>query len=57
MKTSPRSDPTNPPDPTRQDNAEPEAVSERRDPWGEDGVLVVPVYEEQLVVSNRLILK
>jgi uncharacterized protein (TIGR02271 family) len=32
-----------------------QAVSERRDPWEEDGVIVVPVYEEQLVVSKRLI--
>jgi uncharacterized protein (TIGR02271 family) len=34
-----------------------QAVSERRHPWEEDGVLIVPVYEEQLVVSKRLILK
>ncbi len=34
-----------------------QAVSERRDPWEEDGVLVVPVYEEQLVVTKRLILR
>jgi uncharacterized protein (TIGR02271 family) len=34
-----------------------QAVSERKEPWEEDGTLVVPVYEEQLVVSKRLILK
>jgi uncharacterized protein (TIGR02271 family) len=34
-----------------------EAVRERQDPWEEDGVLVVPVYEEQLVVSKRLVLR
>jgi uncharacterized protein (TIGR02271 family) len=34
-----------------------QAVSERREPWEEDGTLIVPVYEEQLVVSKRLILK
>jgi len=33
------------------------AVSERDDPWEEDGVLVVPVYEEQLVVTRRLVLR
>ena len=32
-------------------------VSEREDPWEEDGVLVVPVYEEQLVVVKRLVLR
>ena len=32
-------------------------VSERRQPWEEDGTLVVPIYEEQLVVSRRLLLK
>lgn len=32
-------------------------VSERDDPWEEDGVLVVPVYEEQLVVTRRLLLR
>ena len=32
-------------------------VSERDDPWEEDGVLVVPVYEEQLVVTRRLVLR
>ena len=32
-------------------------VSERDDPWEEDGVLVVPVYEEQLVVTKRLVLR
>jgi uncharacterized protein (TIGR02271 family) len=34
-----------------------QAVSERREPWEEDGVLVVPVYEEQLVVTKRLVLR
>lgn len=34
-----------------------EVVAERRKPWEEDGVLVVPVYEEQLVVTKRLVLK
>ena len=32
-------------------------VSERQQPWEEDGALIVPVYEEQLVVSKRLVLK
>jgi uncharacterized protein (TIGR02271 family) len=33
-------------------------VSERDQPWEEeDGVLVVPVYEEQLMVTKRLILR
>jgi uncharacterized protein (TIGR02271 family) len=34
-----------------------QVVNERKGPWEEDGVLVVPVYEEQLVVSKRLVLK
>jgi uncharacterized protein (TIGR02271 family) len=34
-----------------------QTVTERRPPWEEDGVLVVPVYEEQLVVTKRLVLK
>jgi uncharacterized protein (TIGR02271 family) len=34
-----------------------QAVSERRQPWEEGDVLVVPVYEEQLVVTKRLVLK
>jgi uncharacterized protein (TIGR02271 family) len=34
-----------------------QVVSERRDPWEEDGVLIVPVYEEQLVVTKRLVLR
>jgi uncharacterized protein (TIGR02271 family) len=34
-----------------------QAVSQREDPREEDGVLIVPVYEEQLVVSKRLILR
>jgi len=34
-----------------------QSVSEREEPWEEDGTLIVPVYEEVLVVSKRLILK
>jgi uncharacterized protein (TIGR02271 family) len=34
-----------------------EAVSERQAPWEEDGVTVIPVYEEQLVVTKRLMLR
>lgn len=34
-----------------------ESVTERRDPWDEDGTLVIPVYEEQLIVSKRLVLR
>lgn len=32
-------------------------VSERATPWWEDGTLVVPVYEEQLVAVKRLMLR
>ncbi len=32
-------------------------VGEREKPREEDGVLIVPIYEEQLVVSKRLVLK
>src|SRR4051794_29920509 len=32
-------------------------VSEREEPREEDGVLIVPIYEEQLVVSKRLVLR
>jgi len=32
-------------------------VTERLAPWEEDGELVLPVYEEQLVVVKRLVLK
>jgi len=32
-------------------------VTERVDPWVEGDELVVPIYEEQLVVSKRLVLK
>jgi len=32
-------------------------VTERSEPWEEDGVLIVPVYEERLVVTKRLILR
>jgi uncharacterized protein (TIGR02271 family) len=34
-----------------------QAVSERVAPWEEDGVMIVPVYEEQLVVTKRLIMR
>jgi uncharacterized protein (TIGR02271 family) len=34
-----------------------QTVSKREEPWQEDGVYVVPVYEEQLVVSKRLVLR
>jgi uncharacterized protein (TIGR02271 family) len=34
-----------------------ETVSRRDEPWEDNGMLVVPVYEEQLVVTKRLILK
>lgn len=34
-----------------------EVVAERVAPWEEDGVMVVPVYEEQLVVTKQLVLK
>jgi len=34
-----------------------QAVSEREQPREQDGVLIVPVYEEQLVVSKRLVLR
>ena len=34
-----------------------QVVTERDQPWEEDGVLVMPVYEEQLVVTKRLVLK
>jgi uncharacterized protein (TIGR02271 family) len=34
-----------------------DTVSERAEPWEEDGVLVVPIYEEQLVVTRRLVLR
>ena len=34
-----------------------ETVSEREEPWQEDGELVVPVYEEQLVVTRQLVLR
>ena len=32
-------------------------VSERDEPWEEDDVLVIPIYEEQLIVSKRLVLR
>jgi uncharacterized protein (TIGR02271 family) len=34
-----------------------EEVSERVQPWDDQGVTVIPIYEEQLVVVKRLILK
>jgi len=34
-----------------------ETVKERVAPWEDDGVLVVPVYEEQLVVVKRLVMR
>lgn len=34
-----------------------QVVSERGQPSEEDGVLIVPVYEEQLVVTKRLVLR
>ncbi len=34
-----------------------EVVSERREPYHADDVLIVPVYEEQLVVTKRLVLR
>jgi uncharacterized protein (TIGR02271 family) len=34
-----------------------QVVSERGQSWEEDGVLIVPVYEEQLVVTKRLVLR
>jgi len=33
------------------------AVTERTEPWEDGDVLVVPVYEEQLVVTKRLVLR
>jgi len=34
-----------------------QVVNERDKPWEEDGVLVIPIYEEQLVVTKRLVLR
>ena len=34
-----------------------EVVTERDKPWEEDGVLIIPIYEEQLVVTKRLVLR
>lgn len=34
-----------------------QVVSERVAPWEEDGVLIVPIYEEQLIVTKRLVLR
>jgi len=34
-----------------------QVVSERDEPWTDDDILIVPVYEEQLVVTKRLVLR
>ena len=34
-----------------------EVVQDRREPWEEDGTLVIPMYEEQLVVVKRLVMR
>ena len=34
-----------------------QVVSERDKPWEEAGTLIVPIYEEQLVVTKRLVLR
>jgi uncharacterized protein (TIGR02271 family) len=34
-----------------------QVVSERDEPWEEDGTLIIPIYEEQLVVTKRLVLR
>jgi uncharacterized protein (TIGR02271 family) len=34
-----------------------EVVSERDNPWEENGALIIPIYEEQLVVTKRLVLR
>src|SRR5216684_4431897 len=34
-----------------------EVVSERAKPWEENGILIIPIYEEQLVVTKRLVLR
>ena len=34
-----------------------QVVTERESPWEEEGVLVVPVYEEQVVTVKRLLLR
>jgi len=34
-----------------------QTVSEREQPREEDGVLIIPIYEEQLVVTKRLVLR
>jgi len=34
-----------------------EVVTERLEPWEENGVLVIPMYEEQLVVVKRLVMR
>jgi len=32
-----------------------DVVSERVNPWEENGILIIPIYEEQLVVTKRLV--
>src|SRR5579884_1393240 len=34
-----------------------QVVAQRQAPWEENGVMVIPVYEEHLVVSKQLVLK
>ncbi len=34
-----------------------QVVNQRQAPWEENGVMIIPVYEEQLVVSKQLVLK
>jgi stress response protein YsnF len=34
-----------------------EEVTERREPWREDGALMIPVYKEMLVTETRLVLQ
>jgi uncharacterized protein (TIGR02271 family) len=34
-----------------------DVVSERVKPWEENGILIIPIYEEQLVVTKRLVLR
>lgn len=34
-----------------------EIVTERREPWWENGVLMVPVYEEEVITQTRLVLR
>ena len=34
-----------------------QVVSQREEPREEDGVLIIPIYEEQLAVTKRLVLR